>query len=201
MKIKTILFDLSDVLVKGLEGSEVQIANKLNKPVGEVSDALFTYDFNEFWLGNISEDNFLSKLINDLDWDLTINEMKLLIRENFIEIPETRNLIKHLKKSFHLILISVNPPEWAKEFEDKFNLIELFDQIHYSYQIKYTKREPEAFKFLIEKYKLDPSEVILIDDSTRNLNTAKTIGILGIKFINVKQTIEELKNFDIIIKN
>lgn len=191
--MKTILFDLSDVLVKGLEGVEVSLANYLKLPVDVVFNDLFTFDYRQFWLSNISERELLSLLIIKYNWKISLKNLKNIIYANFKEISGTRELISDLKSSYRLILLSVNPREWAVYFQKKYNYEHLFDHVHYSYEIGYTKREPQAFQFILERYKLDPKDVMLIDDSTRNINVAHRVGIDGVKFISAIQMRKELQ--------
>lgn len=61
-KEPVVICDLSDVLIKGLEGSEVAIAKELKLSVDEVRDVLFSADYNSLWLGRVSEKDFLMSL-------------------------------------------------------------------------------------------------------------------------------------------
>lgn len=191
--MKTIIFDLSDVLVKGLEGVESSLATYLKVPIEQVFNQLFKFDYREFWLSQISEDELFARLIAKYEWNISPKKLRTIVYANFREISGTRKLISELKLSYTLILLSVNPREWAEYFEEKFNYENLFDYVHYSYEIGYTKREPQSFLFILEKYQLDPKDVLLIDDSTRNINVARSVGIDGIKFISATQMRNELQ--------
>lgn len=191
--MKTIIFDLSDVLIKGLEGVEYSLAAYLKLPIEQVFNQLFQFDYREFWLGHITEGELFAKLIAKYGWNISPKELRRIIYDNFREISGTRNLISDLKLTHTLILLSVNPREWAEYFEKKYNYENLFHHVHYSYEIGYTKREPQSFLFILEKYQLDPKDVLLIDDSTRNINVARSVGMDGIKFISATQMRNELQ--------
>jgi HAD superfamily hydrolase (TIGR01509 family) len=96
------------------------------------------------------------------------------------------------------VFLSVNPPEWVNYLEAKFDIVSLFPQRHYSYQIKSTKREKEAFEFILREYNIESSKTLLIDDSTRNILVAESLGIKGIKFKSAAQLKKELINLKII---
>jgi len=196
--LKLIIFDLSDVLIKGMEGVEVALANELKKDVSQVSKQLFSFDYKLFWIGKINENNCLKSLIETYQWNISVEKLKQLIRNNFYEIPGTRKIIKELKERYQITLLSVNPPEWVAFLEDKFDIGDLFPQRHYSYEIKSTKREKEAFEFILHKYKVDSSKTLLIDDSTRNILVAQSLGIKGIKFKSATQLKEELMSLELI---
>ena len=191
--MKTIIFDLSDVLIKGLEGVETSLAAYLKLPIEQVFNQLFQFDYREFWLSHITEGELFAQLIAKYGWNISPQELRTIIYANFREISGTRKLISDLKSSHTLILLSVNPREWAEYFEKKYNYENLFDYVHYSHEIGYTKREPQSFLFILEKYQLDPRDVLLIDDSTRNINVARSVGIDGIKFISATQMRNELQ--------
>lgn len=183
----TILFDLSDVLIKGLEGAEEPLAVYLGLPKAKIFSDLFDFDYHRFWLGKISENEVIKQLIKKNKWQISPDKLRKIIYGNFREIKGTRKLILDLKKRYQLILLSVNPPEWAVYFEKNFSYRNLFNYIHYSYEIGYTKREPESYLYVTKRHHLNPNEVLLIDDSTRNINIAKSVGIDGIKFLSSSQ--------------
>jgi HAD superfamily hydrolase (TIGR01509 family) len=196
--LRLIIFDLSDVLIKGIEGVETTLAKELEKEISEVKEQLFSFDYRLFWIGQTNENDFLKSLIKTYQWDIKVEKLKQLIRSNFYEIPGTREIINELKKRYQIVLLSVNPPEWVTFLENKFDIVNLFPQRHYSYEIKSTKREKEAFEFILREYNIESSKTLLIDDSTRNILVAESLGIKGIKFKSAVQLKKELINLKII---
>ncbi len=195
---KYILCDLFDVLIKGLEGSEYKIAEELGIDVETVSKQLYSFDFRDFWIGKISEDKFFSNLIKSLEWNISVERLKSIVRNNFKEIEGVKNIYQDLKKSYKLILLTVISPEWVEYVNSRYNLKEIFDYVYCSYDIGFTKREPESYLYILNKHKIQPSEVFLIDDSTRNGLVAESVGIKSLKFINIhklKQDLKALINF------
>ena len=87
IKEPVVICDLSDVLIKGLEGSEVAIAKELKLPVGEVRDVLFSADYNSLWLGRVGEKDFFDELVNKLNWDIEVAALIKIIHDNFYIIP------------------------------------------------------------------------------------------------------------------
>ncbi|MEI6528589.1 MAG: HAD hydrolase-like protein [bacterium] len=197
-KVTHILCDLSDVLIKGIEGIELSLSKKVGLPVEKVKEVLFSYDFRPIWLGLLDEDAFVGKLIKDTGWTLSVGTFKEIIRNNFFEIDGVREIYLELRKKYTLILFSVNAREWVKYLDSNFKYVHLFDEVLYSYDIGYTKREPESFKFIINKFRLDPGCVILIDDSGRNILVSESVGIKGIKFINSEILKATLGNLNIL---
>mgnify|MGYP001596420038 CR=1 FL=1 len=196
--ITHILCDLSDVLIKGIEGSEVVLAKELGLNVEHVSNELFSYDFRSFWVVTLTEDEFFVKFINDKRWTISVKRFKEIIRDHFYEIEGTRDIYLKLKEKYTLVLLSVNAREWVKYLENKYHYSSIFDNIIYSYEIGYTKREPESFAFVVDNINIKPGNLLLIDDSSRNIAVAETMGIKGIKFIDTTQLRDELCNLKLL---
>lgn len=190
-KPKLIILDLSDVLIKGLEGSEKELSRILKIPLNDVERDLFSYDYHDFWISKVSEDETLEDIIKIYKWNISVKTFKSIIRNNFREIEGSRDIIKKVSEQYSTVLLSVNPKEWAEYMRKTFNFDSLFNSgMYFSYQIGYTKRQKESFEFILNKKNVNPEEVLLIDDSNRNLSIARSVGIEGIRF----QTPEQLKN-------
>ncbi|MGN7765440.1 HAD-IA family hydrolase [Paenibacillus sp. 22594] len=198
MAIKTIICDLSDVLIKGIEGIEGKISKKIGVSEERISDKLYMYDFSPFWLGKVTEDEFIHSLLSSSpQYDLSVTDFKQMIREHFIEIEGTREIYERLGSKYELILLSVNSKEWVQYMENHFDYERLFNIIIYSYDIGYVKRQKESFRYVLSKYNLNSEEVLLIDDSQRNINTAATLGIKTLRFVNSNQLKKDLERLAI----
>lgn len=190
---KLVIFDLSDVLIKGMEGCEYPLAKELGLPVEQVSQQLFSYDYHSFYIGKINENDCLSDIIKKYQWNISVTKFKKLLRNNFKEIIGSRKIIKAVNEKYATVLLSVNPIEWATYFLEHFDLQGLFNRgIYFSYQIGFTKRQKESFLYILQKYHVAPEDVLLVDDSKRNLGIAAEIGIRGIRFMNPEQLKKEL---------
>jgi hypothetical protein len=55
---RLIIFDLSDVSIKGIEGIETTLAKELGRKVSEVKEQLFSFDYRLFWIGQTNENDF-----------------------------------------------------------------------------------------------------------------------------------------------
>jgi len=61
-----------------------------------------------------------------------------------------------------------------------------------------TKPAEKIFQYAIQKAGCLPEEIVLIDDGLNNIRSARELGIIGIKFTNKDDLIEELKNLQIL---
>lgn len=192
MKSKTLIIcDLSDVLVKGLEGSEALVAKHLGQSVEEVSQKMFTYDYTPLWYGHMTEEEFFLKILKDFDWNISVATLRSAIYANFYEIKGTKLLYEKLSSQHMLVLYSVNCPEWVLAIKNIVNYEDLFDQEFYSYDLKAHKKEPKGFEEIMKRYPNRP--YYLIDDSLSNIGMAEKLGIKGIHFSSATQLEIDLK--------
>ncbi len=73
----------------------------------------------------------------------------------------------------------------------------MFGGVVVSGKEKMKKPSAAFYKIIIERYRLDPSKTIFIDDSLRNVKGAEAVGITGIHFHNPSQLKEELQRIGI----
>ena len=188
--------DLCDVLITGIEAFVPTLANYLHGEEERIRQELFDCDYEPLWKGKRSESEFFAELISKNHWDVTIDTFCKMLRESFHEIPGVREIYQELGKKYHMILMSVNIPEWVSYLEEKFAYENLFRSgVYYSYSLGYTKRQEECFLYLMDHYHLRPGQILYIDDSSRCLGVAKKLGIKGIHFENAKQLREDLAKY------
>lgn len=184
--INTILFDLAEVYLQGMIGIESKIAKVLNvnetdvisvQLAGPKRDLLFCGKISEdeFWRRAIEENRYPTKVEG---YESTLHFLRSTIRDNFKEIPGTKEVITSLKGAgYKLGLLSDHAREWIDYCEANFPLKELFDVICYSFQIGLTKQSPETFVHALNKLNADPSTTLFIDNNPANLDVARSAHI------------------------
>jgi len=199
--IDTIIFDLSEVYLNGILGIENRLVPILGiKNPKEIHLRLEGDKFWDYMHGKISENEYWTKTLEENKWPLTLDTLKELARKNFQEIPGTRGIIESLKnQGYKLGLLSVHGQEWIDYCEEKFDYHKLFDEISYSFQEGVSKPNKKAYEIILRKLKADPKKTIFTDDSRKNIEAARNLGINAIRFENPKQLIEELKKFGVCI--
>lgn len=188
-QFKTIIFDLSDVLIKGLVGSE----NHLSEYSKEIKATdFFMSELDDFFLGKISEEEYWQSVLRKNKWELSIDNLKKAVRKNFEEIEGTREIIEKLRKRYKLGLLSIHTREWVEYCDKKLNYSSLFDVICYSFQISVCKPSKKAFQIILNKLQAKVEESLFIDDSLRNIESAKELGLSVILFKSSAQLRNEL---------
>jgi putative hydrolase of the HAD superfamily len=194
--ITTIIFDLSEVYLHGMQGIERKIEKLLGIKIP--TQIYIEKESDQFFKGEITEEEFWRKIIKKKHWKIDIHTLKRLVREGMTEIEGTREIIERLKKNgYTLGLLSVHSKEWAKHCEKQFEYRKLFHSIMYSFEIGVCKPDPKAFELMIKKLKVDPRECLFTDDYIENIKAAKRLGMQAIQFKNAKQLERELSKYKI----
>ena len=197
--IKAVIFDLAEVLLTGVKDTGTALKEKYNLNTGDSNSPLWVSLTEEFFHGNVSEDDYLEEVVKKYPEIGNKEELKKHIRANFIEVEGTREVILNLKAAgYKLALLSVHGREWIEHCHQKFNHHELFDVVAYSYDDKVSKPNARAYELVVERLGVKPEECVFIDDNLANVEAAKKLGILGIQFFHAKQLRGELKEMMLI---
>lgn len=198
-RVKTIIFDLSEVLISGLCGVEQKLSLRLAQPPAEILSALGGDRLQQICQGKISEDVFLKLAISDHGWKITTNELKQAIRENFrCKVAGMEELLQQLAAHYDLILLSDHAKEWVQYIHELHPHLQIFRQRIYSFETGRTKREPAAFEQLLESIQRRNDECVFIDDSSLNVECARKAGIRAFHFTNAAALLDDLRSAAII---
>ena len=88
------------------------------------------------------------------------------------------NLIKKLKEKSYSIYLLSNINEYTYNFVKKSGLFDIVDGYVLSYQEHQIKPYVSIYNTLFNRYKLNPSECIFIDDNEKNIKTANDLGMI-----------------------
>lgn len=204
MRFKNIIFDMSEVIIRGIHGVEDIIEKETNISAKEyeVRRIAVNNDFIELMKGIISEDEYISRLIEGTGWNIEINTIKQIIRKNLgIPISGTRKVIESLKGKYNLILLSDYPSEWKEEILKKREELQLFDQKFFSCDFNKVKSDEGCFEYVVKVANINPEETIFIDDYPGNVKNAEKVGITGIVFRDAEKLKESLVELEILDKS
>ncbi|HXV42288.1 MAG TPA: HAD-IA family hydrolase [Anaerolineae bacterium] len=199
LPISTIIFDLSEVLIAGLIGIEKVLSSRLQIAPETILPALGGQLLQELCCGQFGEDVYLSRLLEQQQWDISNTEIQTLIRKNFHQqVPGMEQLLLTLAGRYQLVLLSDHAPEWINYIQQVHPFLEIFSHQIFSYQLKQTKREPSTFLKVLAAIRQQPDQCLFIDDSAANISAAGTVGIKGIQFINSTQLVQELTKLNLL---
>lgn len=192
--IKAILFDFDGVLTIDKTGS-TSILNYLASHSGinikTLKDHYYKYNdgllYGEYTHRDIW-DNFCKDIGVKLDFSL--------MHESFIHTPldnDMISLVKELKKSYKIGMVTDNKKDRIDDIMDYFNLLSYFDVVSISAEYKSGKDEKDIFKGTIEKLNVDYDECVFIDNSKKNLIIPQKCGMKTILFNDEVRSIESFR--------
>lgn len=193
--IKNIIFDLSEVIISGYWRIENLIEKKYGIPAKDFLEEKIKNNelFLDLMRGNLKEEDYWNELLDGMNWNITIEDLKNTAREYINQpVKGTMEIIKQLKGKYQLILLSDHVREWMEYIEHVNHDIELFDKKIFSYEIGCVKPDEQTFTTVLNKAQIIADETLFIDDHEINIKRAEEVGIHGILFKDAEQLKEEL---------
>lgn len=86
---------------------------------------------------------------------------------------------------------------WARK---AFDFLHWFEGIVVSGEEKMMKPQPAFYRVLLDRYRIQPSSAVFIDDNLENVAGARALGIDGIHFLNPGQLQQELEERGILVR-
>lgn len=201
-KYSVVVFDLGNVLIPFDYKTALQ---KLNKIDGSLGDKFWKYYMENYKLhrdferGDISEENFINKMLEVLENKVDRETFCNLYSKIFTENKDVTGLLPVLKKDYLLVLLS-NTNSLHMEYGWKdYPFLKYFDKLILSHQVNSVKPERKIY-LAVEEFTRKPSaEHIFIDDVREYVDAAVNLGWGGIKFDDPEQLIAELRAKGIIV--
>lgn len=116
-------------------------------------------------------------------------------------IPGMQEILKSICLGVQKVLLTNHARGWCSYCIEKYDLSQHFgDHIYGSYDIKKTKPNPKAIEFVLNELKVLPGQALLIDDSQKNIESAKELSLHTHQFYSTKGLKEALKTFALLEK-
>ena len=195
--INTIIFDLGNVLVNW---SPLHVFDEKYFESQEKRDYFFQHICSMDWNEKQDEGRSLVVATQELidqfpDWEQPIRDYYGRWTEMLHgPIYETVEIFRQLKESNKYKIYALT--NWPTVLFDialvRYNFLHWFDGRVVSGEEKTRKPFPEFYQRLLDRYNVDPSEALFIDDSLRNVKAAEEVGINSLHFQSAAQTKDAL---------
>jgi len=190
---RTIIFDLSEVLISGLVGIEKVLSRELALPEDKILPCFGGSWLEELLVGDISEETYLTRIVAREKWPIDVARLKAVIRGNFHhQVEGTIGLLMELAGRHCLALLSDNAREWVAYIRSVHPFLEVFQRTFFSYDLKGLKKDPATFSAVLDAMSASPGECLFIDDNPLNVSAAESAGIPSIHFLSAEQLAAEL---------
>ncbi|MBO7345831.1 MAG: HAD family phosphatase [Clostridia bacterium] len=189
--VKNIIFDIGNVILKFSRDFLVSHFYK-GEEVELLKDALFR-DWEKLDEDLLSLEEYKQNVLNRLPIRLhapaigVLDNWEYFMRYTDGIIP----LIQDLKNQGYNLYILSNMTYHFINRKYKFPIFDFFDGIVFSAPIKMVKPNPEIYQYLLDKFSLNPTESLFIDDIKENLAGAARFGIKTFLFNNNAKELRE----------
>ncbi len=199
--IKNIVFDLGGVLIdwnpRYLFAEVIENHDELEFFLTEICSA----DWNEAQDAGRSLSEATDLLVNQFPRFRNEIEMYYGDWEKMLKGPIQVNveIFDQLRKSGRYRLLALT--NWSAETFPvalkRFSFLHDFEGIIVSGIEKIRKPQPEFYQLMLDRFKINPSDTLFIDDNFRNIQAAQEMGILAIHLPEGVSLEEKLAKFSI----
>ncbi len=193
--IKAIFCDINGVLLEQAERFSIRYSREFNIPL-EVLNEYLDGDFDLCLTGKADLKQDLQKLLTLWKWPGTVEA--LMDYWFGTRVPAQQKMLDYIKKlkngGLKIFLATQNEKYTTATFVGFLDPLMTYDVVLSTHEVGFKKSNPEYFKSSLEKYQLKPEEVIHIDNNSKAITSAKSLGIHTVFFQNQDQAIAEIEN-------
>lgn len=184
--VKCLIFDLGGVII------DLDVQKTINElaKLAQVDPAFVQQEhvnhesFKLYETGAISDEEFRTFLKDLLQYEGEEALLDEAWNAMILDIPaEKIQLLQQLRKDHQLFLLSNTNTIHMKRVSERLavhgvnSFDPFFDKQYYSHLINRRKPDAEIYEFVLKENKLDPREVLFIDDNEDNIKGAANLGI------------------------
>ena len=181
---KAIVFDIGGVLI-GLDLERGIRAFKEVLGYNRISELLDPSHqkgiYGDFEGGLLSADEFRTEVLKESRPGSKPEDVDRCVRQILLDIkPETAAAVRSVYGRYPLYLLSNNNPIGMPnclELMEKAGIGGLYQDMFISSEMKMLKPSPEFYREAVRRIGLPPEEILFIDDSLKNVEAARALGI------------------------
>lgn len=187
MKIKTILFDLGNVIVKvHPEVLEDGIKSCGKFKQGEIIDYFMdSENANKYMEGKLTSSQFFSRTKKLFKLDIKFDEFYKLWNNVLRPYPEMEQIIRNIKERYpniKLILLSNTNEVHYEHVREHYKILDILDAYVVSHEEGVQKPHPEIFTRALKLADSLPKETFYTDDRMDLIESARVMGIRAFQF-------------------
>lgn len=202
MALRAVLFDYGMVLSVQPPAEAHAALLRLSGLSEEKLDSLYWANRPAYDLGTLTGEGFWRKLAQDAAISLppsTIDELvawdcRMWMDENSAMIAWQLAL---KKRGLLTGILSNMGDAVLAAMKRKFDWLDRFDLLVWSYQLHLAKPDPAIFRYALGKLNVAPAETLFIDDRTDNVDAARALGIQSLVFSGIEQLRADLVAHDL----
>ena len=199
--IKTIIFDLGNVIVNVDKSKFRMFSRYSNKSVKQITKCIEESTLmKSFERGELSEEDYYKKVSKELNLKMDFEKFKSISCGIFSPRKDVEKLIRKLKKRFRLVLLSNTDAIHFEFIKKNYKILNAFDDYVLSYKEGCRKPNPLIFLKAIKKAKTSPFNCLYFDDISEFVLAARMLGIKAFQYKNFEKLRSDLKRFKEVAK-
>jgi epoxide hydrolase-like predicted phosphatase len=196
--VEAVIFDWGGVMERGPDEAHVaRWARRLDIPPETLVDALWGKECRLMEVGAMSEQEFNQHVAERLR--LVDAEAARRFLDEFFTTDslygEVVEAVRALRGRYRVGLLSNAFPdleEWVRRMYG-LDVHAEFDTVVNSSRVGLRKPDPAVYRLALERLGAAPERTIYLDDSQRNVDSARCIGIHALQFVHPKATLPQLE--------
>jgi len=197
-RITTLFLDVGGVLLtNGWDHEARALAATKFKLDPKEFNARHSMTFDTYEIGKITLDVYLDRVVFYEKRTFSRADFKKFMFAQSKAFPPMLDLIRKLKKKYHLKIAVVNNE--ARELNEyrikKFKLAQFVDFFISSCFVHFRKPDEDIFRLALDVAYVPENEVIYIDDRSMFVQVAEGLGLNGIHHVSLEETEKKLKSF------
>ena len=193
---RAIIFDLGNVVINFSFGNIFNYwAHVTGVPAQELKNN-FDFDdmFRRFEKGEIRPSVFRNHVLDKLRLQMSDAQFDKGWNKIYVNaVPGIESVLQNLRQCYRLVALTntneLHAQLWMQKYE---SLLQSFEKIFCSNEIKARKPERKAFEIVLHYLKMNPSDVLFLDDNPEFVKAASEMAIRSILVASHKQMIREL---------
>lgn len=196
--IRTIIFDIGNVLVDfdwdSFLHAQIQDATLVGRLNREVFTERFWKNWSEFDRGVLSDEEIVRRIVADApefeaEVRMLLDHAGGCVSRLDYAIPWIRSL---KGKGLRVLYLSNYSARLRNANPEALDFLPETDGGIFSYEVGLIKPDPAIYRHICERYALNPSETVFIDDNTDNVAAAEALGLRTIRFVSYPDATERL---------
>lgn len=198
--IKAVLFDVGGVIISSLDRL---IDDDIKKTLGfseKQFNNLWGKHIDKFVSGRVGEKEFWKLIIKEIGRSLSLPNESLFLREyckNLVIDQQIIGLVLKLKFNRYVVGVISNSIYPQSQYNKKIGLYDLFDHVVLSDEVGMFKPNKEIYLHTLNRLKLNPDNIIFIDDKIENVRTANQVGMKGLRYFSYRKLEKDLLGFKV----
>lgn len=198
--INTVILDIGNVLARFGWKDYLDVCGYSEETIHKVANATVLSPVWRMWDCGLRKNSELVELCCRQDLSVE-KEIRKFFEDLFTIVKEfdySAEFVRNLKEAGYLVyLLSNYNREHFQNDSKNFKFYPYVDGQVISYEISHGKPEAIIYETLIQKYRIDPTKSVFLDDVKENLDGAAPFGFATIQVKSQEQAVEDLRKLGV----